>query len=85
MPRAVTFVSGGPVNSTWSCPYQEGNLCTAREARPLGCRTHFCDPGTGALGRRLHVGALDEIRRIAHEYGYAWWYGPARLCLAAWT
>ena len=85
MPCAVTFVSGGAVNSAWSCPYQKGNLCTAREARPLGCRTHFCDPGAGALGRRLHVGALDEIRRIAHEHGYAWWYGPARLCLAAWT
>lgn len=27
------------------CPYQVENLCTAREARPLGCRIYFCDPG----------------------------------------
>src|SRR5687767_4148795 len=26
------------------CPYQINQLCTARERRPLGCRTYFCDP-----------------------------------------
>lgn len=26
------------------CPYQINNLCTARAARPLGCRIYFCDP-----------------------------------------
>ncbi len=26
------------------CPYQVDGLCTARRARPLGCRTYFCDP-----------------------------------------
>lgn len=25
------------------CPWQIANLCTAREARPLGCRIYFCD------------------------------------------
>jgi len=83
-PRADTFISGGPVNSAWRCPYQEGDLCTARAARPLGCRTHFCDPDAGQEGRALHADALDEIRRIARRHDYPWWYGPARVCLAAW-
>src|SRR5271170_6017413 len=26
------------------CPFQKGNLCTAREPRPLGCRVYYCDP-----------------------------------------
>src|SRR5689334_16628454 len=26
------------------CPFQRGNLCTAREPRPLGCRVYYCDP-----------------------------------------
>src|SRR6478752_5929673 len=26
------------------CPFQDGNLCTAREPRPLGCRVYYCDP-----------------------------------------
>ena len=84
MPRAVTFVSGGPVNSAWRCPYQEGDLCTARAARPLGCRTHFCDTDAGQEGRALHADALDDIRRIARRHNYPPWYGPARICLAAW-
>lgn len=27
-----------------SCPFQKGNICTAREKRPFGCRVYFCDP-----------------------------------------
>ncbi|MBN1554017.1 MAG: hypothetical protein JXA11_04675 [Phycisphaerae bacterium] len=26
------------------CPYQQNNLCTARDRRPLGCRIFFCNP-----------------------------------------
>lgn len=31
------------VDKPQGCPYQIDNLCTAREARPLGCRIYFCD------------------------------------------
>src|ERR1700730_5200937 len=40
-----------PVTAAF-CPFQQGNLCTAREPRPLGCRIYYCDPAyqeTGAL------------------------------------
>src|SRR5260370_41522088 len=32
-----------PVSADF-CPFQQGNLCTAREPRPLGCRIYYCDP-----------------------------------------
>jgi Fe-S-cluster containining protein len=68
----------------WRCPYQEGNLCAAREGRLLGCRTHFCDATARAVGERVHDDALREIRQIAHGADNRWWYGPARVCLEAW-
>ncbi|HUU93248.1 MAG TPA: hypothetical protein VM238_18795 [Phycisphaerae bacterium] len=83
MPRTGTFAAEGPVNSAWCCPFQEGNRCTARAVRPLGCRTYFCDPDAGPKGRGLHADALDEIRCIARAGAYPWWYGPARVYLAA--
>ena len=67
---------GGP----WRCPYQEGDRCSARSARLLGCRTYFCDAEARAAGEGLYPGALREIRRMAEGQG-PWWYGPARLYL----
>jgi Fe-S-cluster containining protein len=69
----------------WRCPYQEGDLCAAREGRLLGCRTYFCDATARAVGERIHDDALREIRQIAHAAGHRWWYGPAQVCLAAWN
>ena len=68
----------------WRCPYQEGDLCAAREGRLLGCRAHFCDVTARAVGERIHDDALREIRQIAHAADNRWWYGPARVCLEAW-
>ena len=67
--------AGNP--GVWRCPYQQEDLCTARGARLLGCRTYFCDAEARAAGERIYAGALREIQRIAAGQG-AWWYGPAR-------
>lgn len=74
----------GP-DASWQCPYQEGDLCGARDARPLGCRTYFCDDEARAVGERLHAKVLSEIGQIAEAGGAKWWYGPARVCLEAWS
>src|SRR5499426_4178823 len=45
------------------CPFQKGNLCTAREPRPLGCRVYYCDPNyqqTGAAISEKYVKRLKE-------------------------
>lgn len=84
LPRPGTCIADGPADSPWCCPYQQGNVCGARDVRPLGCRTYFCDAEAGATGRRLHADALNEIRQIASQHDATWWYGPARTCLATW-
>jgi len=63
---------------SWRCPYQRENLCTARGARLLGCRTYFCDAEAREAGEGAYAEALREIQRIAAGQG-PWWYGPARL------
>src|SRR5437763_16974512 len=42
----------GPVTPDF-CPFQKGNLCTAREPRPLGCRVYYCDPNYQDTAGRL--------------------------------
>src|SRR3981189_658201 len=45
------------------CPFQKGNLCTAREPRPLGCRVYYCDPAyqdTGSLLSETYLRRLKE-------------------------
>src|ERR1700716_2390740 len=54
-----------PQNADASCPMLEretGN-CLIYEARPFGCRTHFCSAAGGPIARR---DVLDLIRRLEH-------------------
>jgi hypothetical protein len=82
--QAPTVRSGSRslAGESWHCPYQRENLCTARGARLLGCRTYFCDAAARAAGEGIYADALREIQRIAAGQG-PWWYGPARLYLEA--
>ena len=54
-----------PQNDDGSCPMLErgtGN-CLIYEARPFGCRTHFCSAAGGPLARQE---VIDLIRRLEH-------------------
>jgi Fe-S-cluster containining protein len=64
-----------PVSSDF-CPFQKGNLCTAREPRPLGCRVYYCDPAYQETGSRISEGYLRRIKRLADEHGIGWRYAP---------
>jgi len=64
-----------PILASGACPWLDGRLCGARSARPLGCRTFFCDPrhaawSTGLL-ERLHA----RIRSMHEEFGVVYRYG----------
>jgi Fe-S-cluster containining protein len=52
-----------PEYADGSCPMlqQETGHCLIYEARPFGCRTHFCATAGGPLARRE---VLDLIRRL---------------------
>jgi Fe-S-cluster containining protein len=75
-------VPPGQPDAPWRCPYQEGDVCGARDARPLGCRTYFCDDEARRLGERTYAALFPEVRRIHDGRGGPWWYGPARAYLA---
>ena len=54
-----------PQNADGSCPMLEretGN-CLVYQARPFGCRTHFCSAAGGPIARR---DVIDLIRRLEH-------------------
>ncbi len=64
-----------PVSSEF-CPFQKGNLCTAREPRPLGCRVYYCDPAYQEEASRITEKYLLELKNLADEVGVYWRYAP---------
>jgi hypothetical protein len=58
------------------CPFQKGNLCTAREPRPLGCRIYYCDPAYQERAGELSEASLGRLKELAREYGVSWRYAP---------
>jgi Fe-S-cluster containining protein len=65
------------------CPYHVRGLCTAREGRPIGCRTYFCDERTTDALQDLHERYLARVRAIEREHGHAPTYAPFPALLAA--
>jgi len=65
-----------PPEAEGRCPYHVRGLCTAREGRPLGCRTYFCDPLTEAALFEVHERYLGRIRELERRLGYPAAYAP---------
>ena len=63
------------------CPFQVGGLCTARDARPLGCRIYFCDPAYQETGNRITEEAIAALKRLADEHAAGWRYAPLHVHL----
>ncbi|HVX83434.1 MAG TPA: hypothetical protein VH253_01315 [Phycisphaerae bacterium] len=67
------------------CPYQVDNLCTARDARPLGCRIYFCDANTQSwqndVYEKYHRRLRDLHDRFALPYRYIEWRAALRELL----
>ncbi len=62
--------------STDFCPFQSGNLCTAREPRPLGCRVYYCDASYQDTGNRITEKYLQRLKMLADAHDLEWRYGP---------
>ena len=67
--------------TTAGCPFQVGGLCTAREARPLGCRIYFCDPGYEARMVEITEKAVGALKRIAERHDAGWRYDRLHVYL----
>lgn len=69
-----------PVTSAY-CPFQQGNLCTARDPRPLGCRIYYCDPNYQATGNAITEKYLQRLKQLAEEVQVPWVYAPLHQLL----
>jgi Fe-S-cluster containining protein len=58
------------------CPYQVEQLCTARDARPLGCRIYFCDPNFQEPQYAITENAIAQLKHLADEFDTGWNYAP---------
>ena len=65
----------GPVSRD-GCPFQIDGLCTARAARPLGCRIYFCDPTFQDRMSEITEAAIASLKRIADAHDAGWNYAP---------
>jgi Fe-S-cluster containining protein len=69
------------------CPYQVGGLCTARNARPLGCRVYFCDENAqswqGDLYERYHARLQKLHETFDLPYRYLEWRAALREIMNA--
>lgn len=58
------------------CPFQHGNLCTAREPRPLGCRVYYCDPNYQDTCNDITEKYLRRLKELALAHDVPWRYAP---------
>ena len=58
------------------CPHQAGAVCAARDVRPLGCRTFFCDAAVGGRGRELHEAFHRRLAPLREASGLTLSYAP---------
>lgn len=65
------------------CPYHVEGRCTAREGRPLGCRTYFCHAGYTDALEAGHERFLARVREIEARHGYTSTYGRFPALVAA--
>jgi hypothetical protein len=71
-PKPSRALDGGQ-----TCPWQDQHgRCTARNARPLGCRVFYCDPTLQELSHEISERSLTELKRITQRWGQAWSYAP---------
>lgn len=66
-----------PVDDGATCPWQDDRgRCTARGARPLGCRVYFCDPAYAPHGPDLAESAIAQLKALATQRDLPWDYAP---------
>jgi Fe-S-cluster containining protein len=70
------------------CPFlAEGRLCGIRTARPMACRTFFCDRAASPWQEALHEASLAEIKALHRlhsiPYRYLEWRDALEACRLA--
>ena len=67
----------GPLDHGATCPWQDSRgHCTAREARPLGCRVYFCDSSFQEGAHDLSERFILRLKDLSTNHGLPWNYAP---------
>jgi Fe-S-cluster containining protein len=73
-----------PLDDGETCPWQDGSgRCSARDARPLGCRVYFCDPCYQERAHALSEEFLARLKRLTEDGDLPWDYAPLHRHLLA--
>lgn len=73
-----------PLDGGQTCPWQDAaGRCTARDARPLGCRVYFCDPSYQPLAPEVSERFIGRLKRLTEDLGLPWHYAPLHRHLHA--
>jgi hypothetical protein len=74
---ALAPAPSSPLDQGATCPWQNSRgHCTAREARPLGCRIYHCDPAFEEELHRLSERFIDRLKALSTRHNIAWNYAP---------
>jgi hypothetical protein len=66
-----------PLDEGATCPWQDTQgRCTAREARPLGCRVYFCDSGYQPHSFELSERFISRLKKLVEDHNLPWNYAP---------
>jgi hypothetical protein len=66
-----------PLDDGATCPWQDARgRCTARDSRPLGCRTYFCDPSFQDVMPSLAEQFVARLKELVDRLGLPWDYAP---------
>lgn len=81
-PEAELLVAEAPpparaLDDGATCPWQDDRgRCTARDARPLGCRVYFCDPAYEPFAGMISEEFVGRLKRIVEDRELPWDYAP---------
>jgi hypothetical protein len=66
-----------PLDRGETCPWQDRlGRCTARDARPLGCRVFYCDPTYQESAHEISEQFIKVLKKITQRWSLAWSYAP---------
>jgi hypothetical protein len=66
-----------PLDDGATCPWQNSlGHCTARDARPIGCRVYFCDPTYQPHAPGVSEAFIGRLKALVNRFGLPWNYAP---------
>jgi hypothetical protein len=75
--RSLSVLQTAPAD----CRFHVDNRCTARDARPAGCRVFFCENGTEAWQQDVYETAMTCLKTLHEQAGAPYRFAEWRMML----